>query len=144
MADKKLVRDMSIKAKCQFYCMCVKRITLCNCLCSSSHRFSASASGTSECKSVFLILKISQYGRSRRFSFFQVIHVRIDIRINISISIGPMITKFGKQVYLQDLIQMRLIKQVLVTGHYVKITWQNKTTIFPLSECLWLPDLAGS
>ena len=113
MADKKLVRDMSIKAKCQFYCMCVKRITLCNCLCSSSRRFSASASGASECKSVFLILKISQYGRSRRFSFFQGIHVRIDIRINISIS---MITKFGKQVYLQDLIQMRLIKQVLVTS----------------------------
>ena len=49
-------------------------------------------------------------------SFFQGIHVRIDIRIYISISITPMTTKFGKQVHLQELIQMRLIKQVLVTS----------------------------
>ena len=48
------------------------------------------------------------------FSFFQDIHVRIDIRSDISISIRPITTKFGKQVHLQDLTQMRLIKQVLM------------------------------
>ena len=36
------------------------------------------------------------------------------IRIDISISIGPMITKCGKQVdQQQDLFQIALIKQVL-------------------------------
>ena len=54
--------------------------------------------------------------RSGEFGFFQGIHVRIDIRIDISISIRPMTTKFGKQVHLQDLTQMRLIKQVLLTS----------------------------
>ena len=43
--------------------------------------------------------------RGGEFRFFQGIHVRIDI----SISVRPMITKFGKQVHLQDLTQMRLI-----------------------------------
>ena len=48
--------------------------------------------------------------RGEEFSFFQDIHVRIDIRIDISISIRPMTTKFGKQLHLQDLTQMRLIQ----------------------------------
>ena len=54
--------------------------------------------------------------QGREFSFFQDIHVRIDIRSDISISIRPMTTKCGKQVHLQDLTQMRLIKQVLMTS----------------------------
>ena len=33
------------------------------------------------------------------FNFFQGIHVRIDIRIDIFISIRPMITNFDKQVH---------------------------------------------
>ena len=37
------------------------------------------------------------------FRFFQGIDVTSDIRIDISISIRPMITKFGKKVDLQDL-----------------------------------------
>ena len=41
--------------------------------------------------------------RGVEFSLFQGIYARIDIRIDISISIRPMITKFGKQVHLQDL-----------------------------------------
>ena len=45
----------------------------------------------------------------------QSIHERIDTRINISISIRPMATKFRKQVHLENLTQMRLIKQMLVT-----------------------------
>ena len=47
-----------------------------------------------------------------KFSFFQGIHIRIDI----SISIRPMTTEFSKQIHLQELTQMRLIKQVLVTS----------------------------
>ena len=35
------------------------------------------------------------------FSFFQDIHVRIDLKIDISISIEPIIIKFGKQLHLQ-------------------------------------------
>ena len=54
--------------------------------------------------------------RGSEFSFFQDIHVRSDIIIDISISVRPMITKFVKQVHLQHLPQMRLIKQVLVTS----------------------------
>ena len=49
------------------------------------------------CKSVFLILKISNMTDR---SFLQGIHVRIGTRIDISISMRPMITKFGKQVPL--------------------------------------------
>ena len=45
------------------------------------------------------------------FSFFQGIHVRIDI----SISIKTMTNKFGKQVDLQDLIQMRLRSGDIIT-----------------------------
>ena len=54
--------------------------------------------------------------RGGEFSLFQGIHVRIDVKIDISITIRPMITKFGKHVHLQNLIQMRLINQVLVTS----------------------------
>ena len=54
--------------------------------------------------------------RGSEFNFFHDIHVRIDIRIDITISIRPMTTKFGKQVHLQDLNQMILIKQGLVTS----------------------------
>ena len=48
------------------------------------------------------------------FSFFQEIHVRTDLRIHILVSIRPMTTKFKKQVYLGELTQTRLIKQVMV------------------------------
>ena len=52
--------------------------------------------------------------RGGEFTFFQGSQVIFNIRTDISISIKP-ITKFGKQVHLQDLTQIRLIKQVLVT-----------------------------
>ena len=42
--------------------------------------------------------------------------MRIDIGIDISISISAIATKFDKQVYLEELTQMRLIKQVTVTS----------------------------
>ena len=37
------------------------------------------------------------------FNFVQGTHVRIDIGLDISISIRPMINKLSKQVHLQDL-----------------------------------------
>ena len=48
--------------------------------------------------------------RGGEFSFFQGNHVRTGIRIDISISIRPVITKYGKQVHLEDLTWMGLIK----------------------------------
>ena len=41
--------------------------------------------------------------RDSDFSIFQGIRVRFDTRIDISISITPIITKFGKQLHLEDL-----------------------------------------
>ena len=52
------------------------------------------------------------------FSFSQGIQVRIDITIDISISIRPMATIFCRQVHLEELIQVRLIKQMLVTSSH--------------------------
>ena len=48
--------------------------------------------------------------RGGGFCFFQGIHVRSYIRIDTSISIRAMITIFDKQVHLQDLTQVRLLK----------------------------------
>ena len=56
--------------------------------------------------------------RGGEFSFFRSIHVEADIRNDISISIRPMTTKLGKQIHLEKLIQMRLIKQILVTSSH--------------------------
>ena len=39
--------------------------------------------------------------QSGELGFFQVIHVKIDIAIHISISIRHMTIKFGKQVHLE-------------------------------------------
>ena len=47
------------------------------------------------------------------FSFFQGIHVKIEEKVDIFISRKSMIPKFGKQVHLSELTQMRLIMQVL-------------------------------
>ena len=52
--------------------------------------------------------------QSCEFSFLWDINVRINERIYISISIRPKTTKFGKQLHLEELTQVRLIKQVLV------------------------------
>ena len=102
--------------------------------------FCESYKGLRNCKSVFPILKISQYGGSRQWAkFFQVLHAKIDIRIDISISIRSMTTKFGKQVHLEQLSQIRLIKQVLVTSsHQDQVTnWKHiSTTTVPMATRL--------
>ena len=64
----------------------------------------------------FFFQKSCNMADREEFRFFQDVHVRIDIRIGISSFIRPLTTKFDKQVHLQDLTQLRLIKQVLVTS----------------------------
>ena len=60
-------------------------------------------------------MKVSQYmGPNRWVQFLQGIQVRLDIKTNISFSVRPINTRFGKQVHLEELTQMRLIEQVLV------------------------------
>lgn len=51
--------------------------------------------------------------RGIEFCFFQGIHVRTNIRTDISISMG---TKFSNLVHLGELAQIVQIKQVLVTS----------------------------
>ena len=145
---------------CYILCVFLNCITLCNCLYSLSLPFFCfSASRTRNF--VFLIFKIQQYGGGDEFTFFQGIYVRIDI----SIFIRPMITKFDKQIHLQELTQLRLIKMGMVQlGRMVayldkfhpiksndplitwscKITWQTKIVISPLPQCLWQSNLAES
>ena len=48
--------------------------------------------------------------RGGEFRFFQGIHIGIDIRTDIFISIRPMTTNFSKQLHLQELTQMKLYK----------------------------------
>ena len=43
--------------------------------------------------------------------------------------------------YLDELLPIK--SHVPLITWSCEITWQNKTTIFSLSECLWLPNLAG-
>ena len=52
--------------------------------------------------------------RGGEFSFFQEIHIRIDISSDISSSKRPMTTNFVVQVHLPNLTQIRLLKQVLM------------------------------
>ena len=71
------------------------------------------------------------------FSFFQDIQVTIDKRIDIFISIRPMTTKFGKQIHLQDLTQIRRIRQVLVTSlcqdYVTNVNHYISTTTVPMA-----------
>ena len=49
------------------------------------------------------------------FTFIRGIHVRTDIRVDISISLRTMTTKFSKHLHLEELTQMILVEQMLVT-----------------------------
>ena len=63
------------------------------------------------------------------FMFFQDIHVRIDIAIDISISLRPMTTKTGTSTGVDSIEPNH-------EGVGDAITWQTKTIISPLPECL--------
>ena len=54
--------------------------------------------------------------RGDEFSLFRSIHAKIDVRIDSSITIRHITTKFDKQLHLEEFTQMRLIKQVMVTS----------------------------
>ena len=115
----------------EYFCVCVKRIMLWNCLYSPSPSYFSD----SRIQNFGNVNRYSWYWKSLNivdgggeFSFFQGIQVRSDIGIDISISITPMTTKFD--VHLGELTQMRPIKQVLVTSsrqdhvtnHYISTT----------------------
>ena len=53
--------------------------------------------------------------RGGEFSFFWGIHVRNDIRIVFSISLRHITTRFGKQVHLKELTQMRGADDVITS-----------------------------
>ena len=57
--------------------------------------------------------------RGVKFGFFRYHHVRIDKKNNNLLSTGPMTTKFGNQVHLGEMAQMKLIKHVLVTSSHL-------------------------
>ena len=48
--------------------------------------------------------------RGVEFIFFQDVHVKTEARIDITIPIKTMTTKFDEKVHLGELTQMRLIK----------------------------------
>ena len=96
-------------------CVYVKRITLCNYLYSYSP--SSSWFSDSRIRDFGIVNRYSWFWKSLNMAdwggelrFFQDIYVRTDIRIDISISIRSMTTKFGKQVRVGELTQMRLIE----------------------------------
>ena len=89
-------------------------------------------SGLQNCKSVFLILKIFHYGGSKRwFSFFQDIHIRMDIRlIDILTSIRPMTTTVWKVsvigVFLVCISSARTeYREVHRISRYLVRMWEN-------------------
>ena len=112
----------------------MKRITLCNWLCSSSWFF-AGASGTLQWKiDIPDFENLSVWQIEVVNSFFVVIHARSDVKIDICVSIIPLTTKFGKQVYLEEFIKKKLTKQVLETW-----LWKNVLTFF--YQGLWSSNL---
>ena len=54
--------------------------------------------------------------QGEKFSFFRDIHIKIDTRVDISISLRPMTTKFGKRLDIEELTNLRLERHVLVTS----------------------------
>ena len=122
----------------------MKSVSLCNCLCSSS--LSLSSFSASRIRNLGIVIRYTwnckspnMGNRGGEFSFFQEIHVRIDIRIDISYSMRLMITKFDKEVHIDTIwLKMRLIKQMLVMPlrqnhpknwkHYISITRVSMAT----------------
>ena len=103
-----------------FYYFCMKRMTLYSVLCSSYCYFSANRVNDFGIVNRYSWCWKSHYMayQGGKFNFSQGVHVRINIRIDISNSIRPMTTKFGKPLHLEKLTQVRPIKQVLVTPSY--------------------------
>ena len=99
-------------------CVYLKCLTLRSCLSSSSSRFSTSCVGNFGIVNRYswFWISLNMADEGGEFSFSQGIHVSSDIRTDFSISMRLMTIKFRKQVHLQDLTQMRLFKQVLVTS----------------------------
>ena len=58
------------------------------------------------------------------FRFLRDIHVITEMIVDISTSMRPMVTQFGKKVHLDKLSHLRLIEQVLVA-----LPLQNRVTL---------------
>ena len=58
------------------------------------------------------------------FRFLRDIHVITEMIVDISTSMRPMVTQFGKKVHLDELSHLRLIEQVLVA-----LSLQNRITL---------------
>ena len=114
------VHDFEILSILIAFCVCLKRLFF---------MFLLSASRVGD----FITLNwyswfwkfVNMVNQGGGFSFFQGVHVRIDIKTDISISIRPTTTKFGKQIHLEKLTETRLMKQVLTAPN----------TIFSFSKC---------
>ena len=97
--------------------------------------------GLQSCKSVLLILKISQYGRSRQTAhLFPSIHARIDIKLDVSISIISMTTNLVYRNNYKNRVKWDQSSRCSPL-HPVMITWQTKSIISPRLWCLWPPNL---
>ena len=80
------------------------------------------------------------------FSFLESINVRIDIGIDISISIRPMAAKFGKQRHLEEWNQMRRQtkkKYLHYQSDFGLQTWQDGNLPWwaPVHKVIWHFDL---
>ena len=96
----------------------MKCITLCSCLFSSS-RFSVSRVQYFGIVNRYSWLwkSVNMASKGYEFSFCGGNHAKIDmIKIDMSICISRMTTKFGEEVPLEELTQIKLIKQMLVTS----------------------------
>ena len=74
--------------------------------------------------------------RGGEFSLFRGIHVRTDI----SISIRPMTTKFGKQVHLEKFTQMT---NQPGANDVIRLRSHDKLKLPPMPQCLLPSNLAG-
>ena len=77
--------------------------------------------------------------RDCEFSFFQGVHVRFDIRIDISISIRPMAPNLAR---IQDIEFDSNETNQVGAGDVITSRSRGKLKASPLPECLWPSNLA--
>ena len=106
--------------------------------------------GFRNCKSVFLILKISQFGGSKScdhlvswsksMTLWSPGLVRSREKMLYLHYRNVMATKLGRmKTYLDGLLSPKSYESLITWS--CEMAWQTKATISPLSECLWPPNL---
>ena len=107
------------------YCFCVKLKTLCNCLCSSSSRFSAS--------------RVRDYWIVNRYSWFWKF-------VNMADLGGELSFVHGKNWYKKWCLHFHKTYDYQISQAGTSRGFdsnETKATISPLPQCLWPPNLAG-